>query len=162
MWMQWSSCTQLLHKEEVGWLVLSSAAFTSGKSHRYSFLGGWVFPRTSLDTEWRKISIPLTPGIEPGRPARSQEPRCFSYLAHFNYINIQILPIWNNKFILVYHHQRYCPRASPSLQAQEPRLQFCRRQAFHRKLWNLGCNSAEGRSSTANPGTKAAVLPGTE
>ena len=27
----------------------------------------------------------------------------------------------------------FCPRAGPSLQAQEPRLQFCRRQVFHCK-----------------------------
>ena len=34
----------------------------------------------------------------------------------------------------------FCPRASPSLQAWEPRLQFCRRQIFHRKLRNQGCS----------------------
>ena len=34
----------------------------------------------------------------------------------------------------------YCPKTGPSLQAQEPRLQFCRRQVFHRKLRNRGCN----------------------
>ena len=33
-----------------------------------------------------------------------------------------------------------CPRAGPSLQAQEPRLQFCWRQVFHRKLRNHGYN----------------------
>ena len=33
----------------------------------------------------------------------------------------------------------FCPRAGPSLQAQEPRLQFCRRQDFHHKLRNQGC-----------------------
>ena len=37
----------------------------------------------------------------------------------------------------------FCPRAGPALLAQEPRLQFCRRQVFHRKLRN-----------------QAAVLPG--
>ena len=37
----------------------------------------------------------------------------------------------------------FCPRACPSLQAKEPRLQFCRRQVFHHKLRN-----------------QAAVLPG--
>ena len=37
----------------------------------------------------------------------------------------------------------FCPRAGPLLQVQKPRLQFCR-----------------SRSSTANSGTKAAVLPG--
>ena len=53
----------------------------------------------------------------------------------------------------------FCPRAGPSLQEQGPRLQFRRRQVFHRKLRNQGCSSAEGRSSTANSGTKTAVLP---
>ena len=32
----------------------------------------------------------------------------------------------------------FCPRAGPSLQAQEPGLQFCQRQVFHRKLRNTG------------------------
>ena len=39
----------------------------------------------------------------------------------------------------------FWPRAGLSLQAQEPKLQFCRRQVFH-----------------PNSGTKAAVLPGNE
>ena len=34
----------------------------------------------------------------------------------------------------------FFPKAGPSLQAQEPRLQFCRRQVFHRKLGNQGCS----------------------
>ena len=34
----------------------------------------------------------------------------------------------------------FCPKASPSLQAEKPRLQFCRRQVFHRKLRNQGCS----------------------
>ena len=34
------------------------------------------------------------------------------------------------------------------------------RQVFHCKWRNLGCSSAEGRSSTANSGIKAAVLLG--
>ena len=34
----------------------------------------------------------------------------------------------------------FSPRAGPSLQAQEPRLQFCRRQVFHRKFRNQGCS----------------------
>ena len=34
----------------------------------------------------------------------------------------------------------FCPRAVPSLNAQEPRLHFCRRQVFHRKLRNQGCS----------------------
>ena len=34
----------------------------------------------------------------------------------------------------------FCPRAGPSLLAQEPRLQFCRRQVFHCKLRNQGCS----------------------
>ena len=32
----------------------------------------------------------------------------------------------------------FCPRAGPSLQAQEPRLQFCRKHVFHRKHKNQG------------------------
>ena len=43
---------------------------------------------------------------------------------------------WYFKIIRV-----FCPRTGPSLQAQEPRLQFCRRQVFHRKLRNQGCSS---------------------
>ena len=35
-------------------------------------------------------------------------------------------------------------------------------QVFHCKRRNLGCSSAEGRSSNANSGMKAAVLPGIE
>ena len=31
-------------------------------------------------------------------------------------------------------------RTDPSLQTQELRLQFCQRQAFHRKLRNQGCS----------------------
>ena len=34
----------------------------------------------------------------------------------------------------------FCPKASPSLQAEKPRLKFCRRQVFHRKLMNKGCS----------------------
>ena len=34
----------------------------------------------------------------------------------------------------------FCPRVDPSVQAQEPRLQFCPRQVFHRKLRNQGCS----------------------
>ena len=34
----------------------------------------------------------------------------------------------------------FCPRVGPFLHAQEPRLQFCRRQVFHRKLGNQGCS----------------------
>ena len=32
----------------------------------------------------------------------------------------------------------FCPKAGPSLQAEKPRLQFCRRQVFQRKLRNQG------------------------
>ena len=34
----------------------------------------------------------------------------------------------------------FCKKAGPSLQAEKPRLQFCRRQVFHRKLRKEGCN----------------------
>ena len=36
------------------------------------------------------------------------------------------------------YHQSFCPKAGPSLQAEKPTLQFCRRQVFHRKLRNQG------------------------
>ena len=40
--------------------------FTLRESPCTHFILGWVDPRTSLNTkEWRKISIPPTPGIEP-------------------------------------------------------------------------------------------------
>ena len=76
----------------------------------------------------------------------------------------------------------FCQRAGPSVQAQEPRLQFCRRQIFHRKLrtkaavlpeieqiWQLPVAFRnifyyhqsvlpKGRYFTANAGTKVAVL----
>ena len=34
----------------------------------------------------------------------------------------------------------FCPKTGPSLKAEKPRLQFCRRQVFHRKLRNQGCS----------------------
>ena len=34
----------------------------------------------------------------------------------------------------------FCPKAGPSLQVEKPRLQFCRRQVFHRKFRNQGCS----------------------
>ena len=42
----------------------------------------------------------------------------------------------NVKFIIT----MFCPRAGPSLQVQDPRLQFCQRKVFHRKLRNQGCS----------------------
>ena len=34
----------------------------------------------------------------------------------------------------------FCPKAGPSPQVEKPRLQFCWRQVFHRKLRNQGCS----------------------
>ena len=34
----------------------------------------------------------------------------------------------------------FCPRAGPTLQEKEPRLQFCWRQVFHRRLRNQCCS----------------------
>ena len=52
--------------EEVGWLALRSAVFTPGKP-RYSFYRRLSGPRASLETnEWRLISTPPPPRIEPG------------------------------------------------------------------------------------------------
>ena len=38
------------------------------------------------------------------------------------------------------NHRLFCPKAGPSLQAEKPRLQFSRRQVFHRNLRNQGCS----------------------
>ena len=43
-------------------------------------------------------------------------------------------------FRWIHHHRLFCSKVDPSLQAQERRLQFCRRQVFHSKLRNRGCN----------------------
>ena len=57
--MQGSTYTQPRHWEEVGRLVLRSAAFTHEETPGTHFIGGWVDPRTSLNTkEWWKISTP--------------------------------------------------------------------------------------------------------
>ena len=51
---------------------------------------------------------------------------------------IQESRTWKIIFIIIIIIRVFWPKASPSLQAQEPRLQFCRRQVFHRKLRNVG------------------------
>ena len=42
--------------------------------------------------------------------------------------------------IIIISIRVFCPRADLTLQAQEPRLQFYQRQAFHCKLKNQGCS----------------------
>ena len=44
-----------------------------------------------------------------------------------------------------------------SLQAQEPRLQFCRRQVFHRQLRNKGCSIT--RDSVGAVASRCFLLP---
>ena len=44
-----------------------------------------------------------------------------------------------NLYIYIYISSVFFSKAGPSLQAEKPRLQFCRRQVFHRKLKNQGC-----------------------
>ena len=46
----------------------------------------------------------------------------------------------HNMFIIIIIISVFCPRAGPSLQVQEPRLQFCPRQVIHCKLRNQGCS----------------------
>ena len=43
-------------------------------------------------------------------------------------------------YIYIFIIRVFCPRAGPSLQVQEPWLQFCRMQVFHRKLRTQGCS----------------------
>ena len=42
----------------------------------------------------------------------------------------------SSEFIIINIIIVFCPRAGPSLQAQGPRLQFCRKQVLRRKLRN--------------------------
>ena len=58
-----------------------------------------------------------------------------------------LVPIYVCIYIYIYiihHHSEY----------------FAQGQVLHCKRRNLDCSSAKGRSSTANSGTKATVLPG--
>ena len=55
---------------------------------------------------------------------------------------------WSLTLPVVHHHHHHHHEYS------------AQRQVLHCKRRNLGCSSAEGRSSTANSGTKAAVLLG--
>ena len=54
--------------------------------------------------------------------------------------DVSCLPFYINIYIYIYIIRVLYPRAGLSLQAQEPRLQFCWRQVFHCKLRNQGCN----------------------
>ena len=56
----------------------------------------------------------------------------------------QMLRVFKNLIIIIIIIIReFCPRTGPSLKVQEPRLQFCRRQVFHRKLKIQGCKFNE-------------------
>ena len=77
--------------EEVGWLVLRSAAFTPGESPRYSFGRRLSGPQDQSGHEGAKKNL-RHPGSNPGRPARSSAPCRLSYLAHIGiYIYIYIV-----------------------------------------------------------------------
>ena len=76
---------------------------------------------------------------------------------------------WNLCLILLSFYLKtvmYCTCKSDNADVWDTAtLLFCHNsgnQVLHFKCGNLGCSSAEGRSSTANSGTKAAVLPGIE
>ena len=67
MWMQGSTYSQPRQQDEVGWLVLRSAAFTPGEVPRYSFYRRLSGHQGQSGHEgMKKISTPPTPGIEPG------------------------------------------------------------------------------------------------
>ena len=78
----------------------------------------WTSVKNIFETFWTSRSKVLTDSF-----------CCCSYIPPCIYIIIRV----------------FCPRAGPSLQAQEPRLQFCRRQVFHRKLRNQGCSFTRDR-----------------
>ena len=72
MWMQGTTYTQPQHQEEVGWLVLCSAAFTPRESPQYSFYRRLSGPQDqSGHEEVKKTSPPPIPRIEP-RPSSPQ------------------------------------------------------------------------------------------
>ena len=87
MWMQGSTYSQPRHLDEVGWLVLRSAAFTPREIPRYSFYRRLSGPPGPVWTRrCEEKSPPLRhPGSNPGRPARSQVPCRLSHLAHNNF-----------------------------------------------------------------------------
>ena len=58
----------------------------------------------------------------------------YTYPHDYRSLGIVIVHVMNPSVIRV-----FCPRAGASLQVQEPRLQFCQRQVFHRKLRKQGC-----------------------
>ena len=56
---------------------------------------------------------------------------------------------WQKKYVYYLHNhciiiiiiiREFFPRAGSSLRAQKPKLQFCRKQVFHRKLRKQGCS----------------------
>ena len=57
MWMQRSTYSQPRHQEEVGWLVLRSAAFTPEESPRYSFYRRLSGPEDQSGHEGAKKSL---------------------------------------------------------------------------------------------------------
>ena len=63
MWMQGSTYSQSWHQDEVGWLVLRSAAFTPGEIPRYSVYRRLSGPQEqSVYKGVKKISTPPIPG----------------------------------------------------------------------------------------------------
>ena len=77
------------------------------------------------------------PGSNLGRLPRSQAAFLLSYLARTHTNTHTHTHVRALAYIIII--RVFCPRAGPSLQVQEPRLQFCRRQVFHHKLRNQGC-----------------------
>ena len=71
-----------------------------------------------------------------------------------NKLGVTIMRKHFNLFLVIrqdYQHRSiiiiirvFCPKTDPSLQAEKPRLQFCQRQVFHRKLRNQGCSFTKG------------------
>ena len=75
MKMQGPTYTQPRHQEEVGCLVLSSTAFTPGKATRYSFYRRLSGSQVQFGHEGVKKNLhPSDPGLNSGRPDRSQTP----------------------------------------------------------------------------------------
>ena len=84
MWMQGSTYSQPRHYEEVGWLVLRSAAFTPGEIHRYSFYRRLSGPQDQSGHEGVKKNLHPSDTRDRTRAvqARSETPCRLRHLAH--------------------------------------------------------------------------------
>ena len=95
--------------------------------------GQWGVPTKSFGTPGWKTVLSRSKGDIWSLYLRSVSLSPLPFLLHLILRNYDLI----NIIIII---RVFCPRAGPSLQAHEPRLEFCQRQVFHRKLRNQGCS----------------------